>query len=207
MAADRNVILTWLADLAAALVSDPEDAADFARRVAVAAALPADGFAAEAMDLMRVVAESIDGADGFGRIVPPASADGETGDAAAVMVAIGLAIAGARIDWPSRPRARAARQQIADAGERGLAVASAMGGDGAELYGWLSSVISTSVRVVSDLAANAVPVVRVETGLSLPSTVLAYKLYGDAGRAQEIVDISGTMTPAIMPTSFEALAS
>lgn len=103
--------------------------------------------------------------------------------------------------------ARAARTRIAAAGEAGLAAVSGMGGEGADLYAWLSNLVSVSVRVVSEIAANAVPVVRVATKLSLPSSVLAYQLYGDASRAQGLVEIAGSATPLLMPASFEALAS
>ncbi len=47
--------------------------------------------------------------------------------------------------------------------------------------------------------------VTVETGISLPSTLLAYKLYGDPARAGALCDVAGSMTPALMPARFEAL--
>jgi len=208
MAADRDTILSWLAELCAAIITDAEDLADTAGRIDVAADLDAASFALEALDLMRVIAESVTDASGFDMIViPDTVAAGDTFDAMTVLVALGLSVAGGRVDWRARPRARKARTRIANAGDAGLTVISAMGGDGADFYSWLSSVVEIACRLVSDLAADAIPIVKVQTGISLPSTVLAYQLYGDAARAADLVDIANSATPMVMPTTFDALAS
>ena len=208
MAADRDTILSWLANLCAAIITDADDLADTADRIVAAADLDALAFAAEVLDLMRIVAESVTDATGFDMIViPDTILAGDTFDAMTVLVALGLSISGGRVDWRARPNARKARTRISTAGDAGLAVASAMGGDGADLYSWLSSVVEVACRLVSELAANAVPIVKVQTGLSLPSTVLAYQLYGDATRAADLVDVAGSATPLVMPTAFDALAS
>jgi prophage DNA circulation protein len=123
------------------------------------------------------------------------------------MVSIGGSIAGCRTDWPSRPSARAARTRVATAGAEGSAAADTLGGDGADLYAWLTATTAISCRMISEIAANAAPIVRVSTGISLPSTVLAYQLYGDAKRAGGLVDLAGSSTPMVMPTLFDALAS
>jgi prophage DNA circulation protein len=128
-------------------------------------------------------------------------------DVMTIMLAMALSIAGGRANWRARRDARRARSRISAAGDDGLAAASKLGGDGADLYSWLSLVVETSCRLVSDIAADAVPIVRVSTNLSLPSTVLAYQLYGDASRAADLVDIAGAATPLVMPSSFDALAS
>ncbi|MBP2560853.1 hypothetical protein J2857_003622 [Neorhizobium galegae] len=206
MAVDRNVILSWLGDLATALMGDAIDLADTTRRITSGFELDPPDLAGETLSIMRAIAESASSPDDFGRLAAPEVDAGDTRDAAAVLVAIGLSIAGARIAWPSRPAARAARSRVADAGAAALAVASSLGPDGADLFGWISSVVATSVRVISDIAANGVPVVRVETGISLPSTFLAYQLYGDAARAQGLVDIARSGTPMLMPAGFDALA-
>ncbi len=208
MAADKDTILSWLADLCAAIITDADDLADTSDRIVAATGLDAATFASEVLDIMRVIAESVTDQTGFDVIVIPDNVSaGDTFDAMTVLVALGLSIAGGRVDWRSRPQARKARTRISSAGDAGLAVASAMGGEGADLYSWLSSVVEVSCRLVSDLAANAVPIVRVQTGISLPSTVLAYQLYGDATRAADLVDIAGSATPLVMPTAFDALAS
>ncbi len=208
MAANKDTILSWLADLCAAIVTDADDLADTAGRIVAAADLDAEAFAPEVLDIMRVIAESVTDATAFVTIViPDTVSPGDTFDAMTVLVALGLSVAGGRVVWRSRPQARKARARISSAGDAGLAVASAMGGDGADLYSWLSSVVEVACRLVSDLAANAVPIVRIQTGISLPSTVLAYQLYGDATRAGDLVDIAGSATPLVMPTAFDALAS
>ncbi|RAX42397.1 hypothetical protein [Rhizobium tropici] len=208
MAANKDTILSWLADLSAAVITDADDLAETSDRIVAAADLGADAFAPEALDIMRVIAESVTSPTGFDMIIiPDTISSGDTFDAMAVLVSLGLSVAGGRVNWQSRPQARKARTRISSAGDAGLAVASAMGGDGADLYSWLSSIVEVACRLVSDLAANAVPIVRVQTGISLPSTVLAYQLYGDAARAVDLVDIAGSATPLVMPTAFDALAS
>ena len=207
MTADRSFIVGWLSDLVAELVHDELDRRDGEKRLAAAAVLAAEEFAGEVLSLIRIIVESVDAPAAFDRMSAPQADEVETGDAVAVLLAVGLAVAGVKVAWPSRPMARAARTRIAAAGEAGLAAVSGMGGEGADLYAWLSNLVSVSVRVVSEIAANAVPVVRVATKLSLPSSVLAYQLYGDASRAQGLVEIAGSATPLLMPASFEALAS
>lgn len=208
MAADKDTILSWLADLCAAIVTDKDDLADTPARIVAAADLDAIAFAPEVLDIMRVIAESVTDAPGFDMIViPDTVSPGDTYDAMTVLMGFGLSISGGRVNWRSRPRARKARSRISSAGDAALAVVSAMGGDGADLYSWLSGIIEVACRLVSDLAANAVPIIRVQTGISLPSTVLAYQLYADASRAADLVDIAGSATPMVMPSAFDALAS
>ncbi|TCA02750.1 hypothetical protein [Rhizobium leguminosarum] len=207
MAADRQVVLSWLADLAATIIKDADDLADVTARISVAPGLDVAEFATEALALMRIVSESVTLAADFDRISVPASETGETRNAIAIMVSMGLAIAGCRAEWASRPMARSARTRVSAAGDDGAAAADTLGGDGADLYAWLTDVTAISCRLISDIAADAAPVIRVSTGISLPSTVLAYQLYGDAKRAGAVVDLAGSSTPMVMPTLFDALAS
>lgn len=205
MAADKHAICDWLGSLAATLVTDALDANDLAARLDAAPSLTADDFAMESLSLMRMIAESVNSPSGFDILRIAQFATTETGNAATVLLAVGLAIAGGRAEWISRPQARAGRDRISSAGDAALAVVSIMGADGMDLYIWLSRLVSIAVRLVSDQAADAVPVVRVETGISLPSTFLAYQLYGDAGRAETLVEIAGVSTPMLMPSAFNAL--
>jgi hypothetical protein len=207
MPADRTSILTWLTDLVSDLVEDAIDKRELTQRIAAAPTLDAASFGAEVLTIGRVIGETVTTLPGFDRLSLPSSLSGETRAAASVVLALMLSVSGARVDWPSRPAARNARARISEAGDIALAAASSLAEDGADLYGWLSSVISSSVRVVSAIAANSVPVVRVETELSLPSTLIAYKLYGDASRADGVVSISRSSTPMLMPSAFDALAT
>ncbi|MFK0336776.1 hypothetical protein ACIQT7_05900 [Agrobacterium deltaense] len=205
MAADKNEIRDWLGNLAATLVTDSLDAQSLSARLDLAPALGAGSFAMESLSLMRIIAESVNSPSGFDTLRSGQFETAETGNAAAVLLAVGLSVAGGRADWISRPQARSGRDRIAAAGDIALAVVSSMGADGVDLYLWLSELVNISVRLVSDQAADAVPVVRVETGISLPSTFLAYQLYGDAGRADSLVEIAGVSTPMLMPSAFSAL--
>jgi hypothetical protein len=206
MAANRAAVLAWLSGLAATIVTDADDLSDFSARAQVAGGLSSADFAAEALSLMQMIGESVATRADFFAIMPPATADAETVSATRILAAFGLALGAGRVVWRSRPEARAGRARLSATGDDGLAAASALGADGADLYGWLSAVIAVSVRLISEIAASATPMVRVETGLSLPSTLLAHRLYGDASRAGELVDGSGSDTPILMPTRFEALA-
>ncbi|MFK0330709.1 hypothetical protein ACIQUB_06255 [Rhizobium sp. NPDC090275] len=207
MAADKGTILSWLADLSAAIVVDNEDATDLALRIAEAPDLDAESFATEAFLMMRVIAESVDSPADFDRLAQSVAATGATGDAIAIMSSMALAVAGCRPSWPSRPAARRARARVSAAGDRGVDAMTQLGADGADLYAWLTAITAISCRIISDLAADAAPIVKASTGVSLPSTVLAYQLYGDANRAGGLVDIAGSGTPLVMPTVFDALAS
>jgi prophage DNA circulation protein len=73
-----------------------------------------------------------------------------------------------------------------------------------DVCGRLSGV---AVDHVSRLAATLAPVVLVETGISVPSSLAAFDLYGDASRGAELVARNRHRAPLLMPTVFEALAS
>ena len=207
MPANRTAILRWIEDLSSGIVTDVEDVADISTRIAAAPDLSAGVFSLEALSLTRAVAESVDASSDFDLISAALQVDDATLPMMQILQAMALAIAGVRVDWPSRPSARRARSRISSAGDIALVAASALGAGGAETFAWLSSLIAVSSRLISDLAANAAPIVRVQTGVSLPSTVLAYQLYGDAARAEAMIDIAGAATPLVKPTHFDALAS
>lgn len=207
MAADRGAIAAWLSGLAGMLVTDALDAVDLANRLSDAPALEGEAFAAEALSIMRIIAESVASPSAFDILAVPSFADTDTSAAGMVLGAFGLCVAAPRVAWASRPQARAARGRIVSLGEAALDIVSRAGGAAVDLYRYLSRLIEIAVLIVSEQAANAVPIVRVETGVSLPSSVLAYQLYGDASRAQSLVDIARSATPMIMPVAFEALES
>lgn len=207
MSADRVLILTWLSDLASSIVTDDEDQMDVAGRITAAGDLGASEFSLEVMSLVRIVAENAVQPADFDKFSAGVDATGQTLAAIKILMAMGLAISGGRIAWPSRHSARRARARISDAGDIALSAVSTLGANGASAYAWLSTLVAVSCRLVSDIAANAAPIVRVNTGISMPSTVLAYRLYGDAKRAADLVEISGSSTPLVMPTRFDALGS
>ena len=202
---DRSELLTWLSDRASEVVTDADDRNDVANRILAATSLTADAFALEALQLSRIVGESVTTVEQLQSLrLPQSMLEGDTRNALTMLIMVAQSVAIGRVSWPSRPVARKARAALADLGEAALAVASPLGPD---LYGWLTTLLQVALRLLSDIAANAAPVVIVQTGVSLPATVLAYQLYGDAGRAGGVVDIARSATPMIMPTEFEAIAS
>lgn len=207
MSADKTAILDWLAALCSGIVTDVADRAEIAARIKAAGALDAQAFAAESIALMRAIAENASAPADFRDIGSDPGFAGDTASAGLVLQALGLCLSGCRIDWPSRQAARSARGQMAEAGRVALAAIAEKGGLAADLYAWLAQIVATCCRYVSDVAANAAPLVRVETGLSLPSTVLAFQLYGDAARAASLVAVARSATPLVMPSAFEALKS
>lgn len=201
----RGEVIAWLAVRAAEIVTDADDTAMLAGRLEIATDLDAGTFAAEITDIARVIGESVRGEVSFRSLLAlPDFEDTAARDAVHVLSAVGMAIGIGRVTWSSRRTARQARGLLIDRAHLAYAVAGPLGPD---FYAWLSALVALAVRLISDVAANATPIVRVESGISLPSTVLAYQLYGDAKRASGLVDIAGAATPMVMPAAFEALAS
>lgn len=203
MAADRSTVLVWLTSVAGSIVRDAEDEAQIARRVDAAAALDAGAFSAEVIDLVRIVAENADDEPAYAALAEVDLDAGASRDAIVLLSAVALALAVGRIGWPSRQAARKARSTLQARAEEAYAVASPLGPD---LYAWLRSLVQVAVRLVSEIAANAAPMAQVSTPLSIPSTVAAYHLYGDANRARQVVDIARSATPMLMPSLFDVLA-
>lgn len=77
---------------------------------------------------------------------------------------------------------------------------------GSGVTAWIAAVAGEAALLVSKNGASRAPLVRVETGLSLPSVVLAHRIYGDPNRAGEIVARNSVSTPALMPVAIEAVA-
>ncbi len=64
--------------------------------------------------------------------------------------------------------------------------------------------------VVNDLTARGAQLPRlitIETAAPMPSLALAYKLYGDATRADELTAEAETSSSMLLPTEFQALSS
>ncbi|WP_421481099.1 hypothetical protein, partial [Agrobacterium rosae] len=71
-------ILQWIADLASSIVTDAEDVADIASRIANAPDLDASAFCFEVLALTRVVAESADATSDFDLIGAALQVDAST---------------------------------------------------------------------------------------------------------------------------------
>jgi hypothetical protein len=74
----------------------------------------------------------------------------------------------------------------------------------AEAFGFISDIYGTSASALSRAALDLKPLTRITTGASLPSSLLAWQLYGDTKRMDEIVIRGDIATPFFMPTSVEA---
>ena len=185
-----------------AVVTDTEDLTDLSARVTALASLTGAAFAVELLALSRAAGESVSGTADYGRLTA-ADVTGDAAGFAQLVVTVMRLVACGRIDWPSRPAAIAAREALVADCETARAFASAFGYDALV---WFNRLASTAIRLLSDIAATRAPMIQVETGISLPSCLLAYHLYGDARRAAGLVDIARSSTPMLMPASFEAIA-
>jgi prophage DNA circulation protein len=127
---------------------------------------------------------------------------------AACFEAVFLAEAAAALasrTYPDRPTALEARAQLAALAGPALEQIARTAGEAV----WRAS--SDAVRQALDHLARAAldlkPVVLVQTARSYPSTALAWRLYGDPARAEELVRRNRIGTSLFMPASIEALAS
>lgn len=117
----------------------------------------------------------------------------------------GMGVVALRRSYPARQDAAASRSDYAAAVAPVLEeVGLTLGGDA---YGWLKDLVGQAVVILSRIAADRAPLVRVESGVSLPSTRLAWELYQDPARAAELVERNKSGTPLVMPVAIEALAS
>jgi prophage DNA circulation protein len=105
--------------------------------------------------------------------------------------------------YTDRPSAIAARTLIGTIAEAVLPLYGALG---PKVTNAFSDLWGQAVTYLTQVITNLKPVVLYEVNLSLPSTVLAYRLYGDPSRATELVARNRVGTPMLMPTLFEALA-
>lgn len=120
-------------------------------------------------------------------------------------IVVGLyATLSVRRGYAARQDASAARSALAAASEP---IVEPVGDRlGAASYAALSAMTGQAAIELSRVAADRAPLVRVETGVSLPSTVIAWRLYGDARRAGELVERNRAGTPIFMPAAIEAIA-
>lgn len=107
-------------------------------------------------------------------------------------------------DYRDRKAAQAERTRIAASAG---AITALYGDLGPDAITALDSMFGLAAKYLSERIPNLAPVVIVQTGVSLPSNVLAYRLYGDPSRGQELAERNNVATPAIMPIKIEALAS
>lgn len=193
-------MISALAAFALDLVSDPADAATIAALDARIAAGGADAAAAW-IELAQLAGEAADPEETLRRL-----SDGAIGDDAASTVAVVIvrAFAVVRVDYPAQPDAVAARELLAAEAEAAYQhLSGALGADG---FAALTRIAGEAIMQLSRIAATRAPLVQVETGISLPSSLIAYDLYGDPARGGEIVTRNRTGLPMLMPVRLTASA-
>jgi prophage DNA circulation protein len=110
----------------------------------------------------------------------------------------------AQSDFADRQSALDARGRIAAAMDAASdRIAQTIGGT---VFDLLQATASYATDFIVALAGDLRPVVIVDAGRSFPATALAYGLYGNPARADELVARNKTLTPLFMPAQFEALA-
>jgi prophage DNA circulation protein len=182
-----------LLDLARRLIVDKEDLARVAGFAAVMSA-------SAALDLARLVGEASDPV----AFVDSARTTPVDGVPARYCLAVAGCFAAVRGDYAARQDAIAARTRLSADADALYPLLDDAGGDAVD---FLVRLIGATVRALSDIAATRAPLVRVETKISLPSTLLAFDLYQAPERAAELVDRNRSATPFIMPSALEAVAS
>jgi prophage DNA circulation protein len=120
-------------------------------------------------------------------------------------VVVSLALASSSYQPVSYDDAAALRTVVADALDVVITAAADAGQDNA--YAALKSLRASVIQDLTVRGASLPTVKTVTFPLSLPSLLIAERLYGDAGRADEIAGESGAVHPAFCPTSFAALAA
>ena len=95
----------------------------------------------------------------------------------------------------------------ADASDRfAQALSECTGGTDADLAEALQTLRGRVSEYLSQVITDLRPVVNVGAPVSLPALWWAQRLYGDAGRALELVTRNKVRHASLMPTSFEAIA-
>ena len=190
--------LDYLNGLAAELLSEPDDLAT-AETLSASAAFSGVAGMEAILGLARLIGEAADtdlAVSTVDRLLP-ADADVTTACCRLIVSCFVLI----RSDFTVRQDAAAARARLSAITDSVYPRV-----DTAELLDWLVRLTGTTAMHLSAVAATREPLVRIETKLSLPSTLAAFDLYGDANRAGEIVVRNRMATPMIMPAIFEARA-
>jgi prophage DNA circulation protein len=107
--------------------------------------------------------------------------------------------------YASRPDAVAARDELNALLDNELA--AAVGEESVSLIVAIGDLRGTATAYLSALAISLKPMIIVTTARSLPSIVLAWRLYGDPTRAAGLVASNDVKHPSFMPLRFAAVAA
>ena len=207
MASRASIVLArdWLGAIGDRRCAEADDLTLIAR--ALALVQPGAGLIAAAamLDAARIVGEAGDPAGVLDDTETPLETGETVIDGFVIVLAVTMAAyAFVRQEYPSSQDAAVARGDLLS--RAALAYDLAGSGLSDEVFGYLTALVGEAALQLSRTAADRAPLVRVETGISLPSTLLAWQLYGDPARASELVERNKSATPAVMPTAFEAIA-
>ena len=192
--------MTWVTALSDRLLVQPDDRSQ-AARVSIDCALPGVVGASAFLDLCLLIGEAADPAATLSALSESPALTAK--DLAGELLILALAMV--RGSYAAQSDAVAARDALS------IKAQSAYGpiGDafGYDVLDFVVRLIGQASIELSRIAANRSPLVRVEAGVSLPSSLLAYDLYGDPSRGAEIVKRNRSGTPMLMPAVFEALGT
>lgn len=188
----------------ATLVTDADDSALVAGYAVQAAGSGAEA-AAAAIRAAIIIGETVRDSADAERLIFSASSARDEGEAATLVIAsVAASLAAPRADWRNTRSAQAARLALSNLLD--LAYAECGARFGAEALRAVSAIGGMAIRALSELSATLVPIVRAETGISLPSVLIAWDLYADPARAGDVVATAGAVTPMLMPVVFDAEA-
>jgi prophage DNA circulation protein len=109
-----------------------------------------------------------------------------------------------RMTFKSRPDGVSARGEVAERFENELY--NTTGAENAALYVALEDLRGSVIDYLSRLINDLAPIITVDTARSRPSLDMAWILYADPTRADELAQRNAVRHPSIMPKHFTALA-
>ncbi len=194
----------WLVSLVDPTALDDDDQAQIDQAIA---RLSGSGEAAAlaAMEIVKIIGETRDPDALIRSLDVPFGFTADEESAAEVITLALHAFAAVRVDYGDQPSAALAREALSAGAERVYAIVDET--YGADVLAWLVQLTGEAVLIISALAANLVPMVRIETAIPLPSSLLAYDLYGDAERGGNLVRRNAAATALAMPKILEAPAA
>jgi prophage DNA circulation protein len=205
-AAARSVVIEATALFTAAAGATPAAIPPTAQ-VAVAALVGAIANPADAVRLLSGLADfyppTPPGASPVG--LARAAVSAAMGALARRTVLAGLVRVTAAYQPSSAADANTVRLAVCDLLDREALFAGDNGADAS-----YAALVAARARVAADMDARGArlpPMREFAFPSSRPSLVLAWRLYQDAGRAPQLVDLANPVHPAFMPLAFRALAS
>ncbi len=131
------------------------------------------------------------------------TAEQATGDLCRRAALTVLARIAAQYQPTSHDDAVSVRDRVAGAIDAEIAIAGDQGEDGPFLA--LKELRAAVIRDLTDRGASLAPLTNVAVQASLPASVLAQRLYQDAGRTDQLIAAATPLHPAFMPFEFKAL--